>query len=996
MILKDALEVFHAGQPVKRIYNQNYIVYDRDDAARIGYLDELKMSYFLGAWASVIHRYQLNTSIIFTNDITLIDNLNFFRLEVDGTKQSVIGSVTIDLANSTANIYIYSLQYISLPRDCHGLFKGGKIDRYENFVADHWLTYYEVTQKYRTSKTKQEIDEIWNESYKKEDKYKGTLGFIRDENDIHNYLGYKTDGMIAFDNYITSINFGNNIILTNNTKYMDYMFSGLSGLSGDLNLNDFTFESLIDIQGMFNAMGAENIIIPSKPNDVDLIEVHSFGNLFAGSSNLKTYQNFLSYFDSSKVYDFYCMFEDCSSLIETTVVFEGISVAAINNNKKYYYPSLHSMIRGSSIEHLTLNAYDNNVIYITDTNYNGFGLDCCLGANNLISFSTNIRADKYRRSFKNCSKLQTAVLPIANTVSIFEEMFYGCSSLISFDFDSIPLPFSSSLMMFTDTFRGCTNLQSVNFGDRFGRSEGSGTSTEWISDVDNIYASHMFYGCNSLTTITGPFSFLTVVDYMFAECHSLTNLSDIYPFFEGLFFIGRSLQGMFKNCRSLTELRISEGGWSERSKMQYDQGTRPLSDSTGYMHSYRLVVDYSYMFYGCENLESIYGEGVEFMFGGTIYYDNNHRETKRSINKEVNLNYMFTNCKKLTSIANWFRETTILSKVNRMVDCFKGCTLLTDLGDFSKIKFQPILNERGYIPGGDIFAGTGFEGTFQDCTSLVEIDFKDSLGSSNEFEPTSRTPYCYNSKNMFKNCSNLETITFNYYAPHEDRFIENYSGFTNSSGMFENCSILETLDTIPIGQCAQFDEQYYYQDLNRFRILNISNLFKNCSSLAKINVKIPYGISNLYDPTLELWLQFPIILHNAFSGCTNLNWIKWRRPGTSEVTPGHEQEYFYEWNTSLYGDYNIFNGCTNLKVFGQTQDNDYDIYQTILVDDITRNDKDDLYLLKYLAAVANTPYDMNNDTNRQLGALTKYDTDDTLLQTYSTPGVYRIPKQATN
>ncbi len=96
-------------------------------------------------------------------------------------------------------------------------------------------------------------------------------------------------------------------------------------------------------------------------------------------------------------------------------------------------------------------------------------------------------------------------------VESMEQMFRGCSSLISLDLSNFDANNVKGMYM---VFNGCSKLTSINFGNKFD-----------TSNVTTMY--YMFDGCKSLTSLDlSKFDTSSVIGmgYMFYGCSSLSNL----------------------------------------------------------------------------------------------------------------------------------------------------------------------------------------------------------------------------------------------------------------------------------------------------------------------------------------------------------------------------------------------------------------------------------------------------------------------------------------
>ena len=151
--------------------------------------------------------------------------------------------------------------------------------------------------------------------------------------------------------------------------------------------------------------------------------------------------------------------------------------------------------------------------------------------------------------FKNCRQLTSA--PELATVSDnlqymkFNQMFYGCSSLV----DVPDLSAAGGDYAFTSMFQNCTSL--VN-------------APEISYMTGGHVCENMFAGCSSLTT---PPSILPeehpswyAYRYMFSNCTSLSAAPELPSSDTGT---EQMYRGMFLNCKSLTKSPLLHYGGGE-------------------------------------------------------------------------------------------------------------------------------------------------------------------------------------------------------------------------------------------------------------------------------------------------------------------------------------------------------------------------------------------------------------------------------------------------
>ena len=320
----------------------------------------------------------------------------------------------------------------------------------------------------------------------------------------------------------------------------------------------------------------------------------------------------------------------------------------------------------------------------------------------------------------------------------------------------------------SQAFYRCWDLTEVNIGD----------------NVTSI-GSYAFQQCTSLTWVSIPATVTSIGVYAFTNCTSLTTIicwattpPSISTAFNGLFdqatlYVPASAVSTYKatttwkNFSNIKPIESSEteayacytpsnttltfyydNYRSSRSGTTYDlnTGTNDTGwDTDGTNASVtKVVFDPSFAgarptttyawFYGMQNLESI--TGMSYLNTSQVTY----------------MSWMFTHCKKLTSIDVSHFNT---SKVIYMNQMFTGCTGLTslDLSSFNTSKVTYMYN---------MFSG---------CSGLTSLDLS-SFNTSNVTDM----------KYMFSSCTNLRTI----YVGSD----WSTAAVTSSTNMFNNCTSL--------------------------------------------------------------------------------------------------------------------------------------------------------------------------------------------------------------
>ena len=260
-----------------------------------------------------------------------------------------------------------------------------------------------------------------------------------------------------------------------------------------------------------------------------------------------------------------------------------------------------------------------------------------------------------------------------------------------------------------------------------------------LETSDLTDASHMFYRCDSLTTIGDlsgwDTSNLTDASYMFQDCRSLTTIGDL-PGWDTSNLTDASY--MFYGCSKLTSVG-DLSGW-DVSKVTYA----------------------SYMFDSCYKLSTL---------GDLSGWD---------VSKVTNASYMFYNCSNLTTIGDLSGWN--VSKVIDMRNMFCSCSKLTTLGDLS---------------GWDVSKVTNTGSMFNDCKSLTSVGDLSSWNTSNLTDASSMFDNCYklttlgdlsgwntssltDASSMFSYCSRLSVNCSNWDVSK----VTNHSNFnTNAPGV---------------------------------------------------------------------------------------------------------------------------------------------------------------------------------------------------------------------
>ena len=256
----------------------------------------------------------------------------------------------------------------------------------------------------------------------------------------------------------------------------------------------------------------------------------------------------------------------------------------------------------------------------------------------------------------------------------------------------------------------------------------------------------MFRNCSSLTKLdlsNFDTSNVTNMQYMFIDCSNLTNL-DLSSFNTSKVFY---MQYMFYNCSSLTSLNLSNFNTSK-------------------------VTDMSDMFLGCRSLTNL---------------DLSSFDTS----KVTSMYSMFSGCRSLTSL-NLSNFNT--SKVSKMVYMFRNCSSLSSL-DISNFDTSNL---------------TSMSDMFENCSSLTSLDLSN-------FDTSKVTDM----DGMFSGCSSLTNLNVSKFDT---------TKVTDMGSMFRNCINLTNLDL------SNFDT---------FKVTNMQDMFSYCSNLELIKVGSKWTTENV-------------------------------------------------------------------------------------------------------------------------------------------------------
>ena len=309
---------------------------------------------------------------------------------------------------------------------------------------------------------------------------------------------------------------------TSKVTNMDYMFSGLSGLTS-LDVSKFDTSNVTDMNWMFNNCRKLSSL---EVRNFNTSNVTSMYNMFSNCSGLTSLD--VSKFDTSNVTNMSDMFDDCSGLT-------SLDVSRFDTSKVINMTSMFSDCRG--LTSLNLQNFDTRNV---TSMYSMFSSCVGLTSLDLSKFDTSKVTNMYRM-FMYCGGLTSLDVSKFDTskVTSMHSMFDGCRGLASVNVSNFD---TSKVTDMGSMFSDCSKLTSLDV---------SKFDTNKVTSM-----SAMFSGCSGLTSLdVSRFntSKVTTMYSMFSYCRGLTSL-DIGKFDTSNV---KDMGSMFSNCGGLTSLDLS-------------------------------------------------------------------------------------------------------------------------------------------------------------------------------------------------------------------------------------------------------------------------------------------------------------------------------------------------------------------------------------------------------------------------------------------------------
>ena len=369
------------------------------------------------------------------------------------------------------------------------------------------------------------------------------------------------------------------------------------------------------------------------------------------------------------------------------------------------------------------------------------------------------------------------------SVDSFDELFSGCSSLVTINLSNIELE-DNGYASFRYAFADCKSLETVNFGtldasnvkdfsSMFYACESlSGVDLSSLNLANAAYLDGMFSGCKALKTLDFHAMLggrVELASGMFAGCSSLRTVS-----FEGVDLSSmESMESMFAGCANLADVDLSDATAPNLTAMdQMFQDCTSLASINLSNFIAEKLATLRQMFYGCSALSSIKLDG---------FYAPSLKD----------LQNCFSGCSSLTEIE---AAPLFAGQVEDIGQLFSNCYYLSSV-DADAFDVSHVRNMSGVFNGDE---------------SLRGLD----LSQWNTSNVTSMS-------SLFSGCASLEKLNINNWDT---------SNVTNFSGMFRGCSSLENLDI------SSFDTA---------RASNLGQMFDEMTSLRSVSLGTSFSFSGL-------------------------------------------------------------------------------------------------------------------------------------------------------
>ena len=345
-------------------------------------------------------------------------------------------------------------------------------------------------------------------------------------------------------------------------------------------------------------------------------------------------------------------------------------------------------------------------------------------------FSEPYVAGATRDLFGKMTVLTGTNLLDMSAVQTTNNMFYGCSALVSVDSSNWDMTSCVDMMAM---FYGCTALTSVD------------TSGWNVSNVTTM--ERMFQNCSSLASIVvsnWDVSNVTNMRYMFLTCSSLKaidvskwNISNV-----------TNMSTMFNGCTSLEMIDVSNWDVSKVTNMSHMFDSSAIKELDVSNWETSSCVDMQFMFYSCSALKEIDVSNWDVSKVTNFDHFAAHANLKRKgienwkTTSATNMNALFHNCaEEELDLSGWD-----VSKNQFFCQMFENSTNLKRI--------------KG-LENWDTSAGLGFDEMFGRCSKLEEVDLSsfNTTKAKNSTKASSNGHKTATLKDMFVSCNNLKKVT---------------------------------------------------------------------------------------------------------------------------------------------------------------------------------------------------------------------------------------------
>ena len=560
---------------------------------------------------------------------------------------------------------------------------------------------------------------------------------------------------------------------------------------------------------------------------------YTFKNLFLNSTGLTSIDNDNIVFPQNLTIGMYeGTFKGCTSLINTFELIDNII-------PDYAYKETFSGCSSLSVVNPTR-------LYINDIGAHSCEemFKDCTNLTNINIVLNDCAAFCCKGMFKNCSGITTTKLSELNPTTIYEscyeEMYYGCTNLVSTYEELYPLTLATNcykgMFAYTNIYKApslyAENLVSGCYVEMFYNAPNlNSVIAKFLTTPSELYTYNwlvgvsvdgVFYRNNNASYTDEEIKNNANINYgvpstWFIEHYTKEELKNMYLTFdiiEGGTIVWKG--GGYSWTSYAFEYSINDGSWQTVPATSM-KSSYSISVNTGDSISFRGNND-KYSYY--TNVDSTYyimyfsyANNLKFSIKGNLA--SLFKQSTFTSNSELKYlaHRLFYNNKALTSVRSMY-----IPKFSEAYTCyflFDGCTNLKD---------TPIIEDITSVKS------HGFHGMFRNCTSITSLP---------KFNPT--TIGSNGCDGMFSGCSKIKYLN-------EDFNIFNLNTLSAGcfAGMFSGCSNLKLPN--------DFNLPYKNLSANCYE-----RMFANCTSLT-----LPEDF-NLPAETLQTYCY-----QNMFTGCSSL------------------------------------------------------------------------------------------------------------------------------